>query len=284
MSDGSLKTISFSSLTDNRKCGHYFFLKNIKRIDVFTSNIWTHYGTLVHKYIQAVLVEKSQEVGASLPWRSVILEPLEPEIAAKQFIRTWFKFCKLFKVQLAEQYPDIDVKNLYKNPVRAIMNVREALTKEFGEHKVLSVELRLKEPTKYSQLFSGFIDIILELSDGRIVIVDLKTTSSHFVFTKFKDKFKDYQLTLYKHFYCIKNEKDPKQIETYFLTMAKDPKVKPALKLIRVTSGKKKVENALAWMNGVLSAVQREMYVKNRMSCDDFYGKSCPFKNTEHCK
>jgi ATP-dependent exoDNAse (exonuclease V) beta subunit len=245
--------------------------------------VWTHFGSLVHKYIQAVLIDEPVPVAASLPWRTVTLEPMQPEKAAKDFIRTWFRFCRFYSKQISEQHPGLDVKNLYKSPVRAIMGVRDMLKKEFGEYKLLAVELKLREPTKYPQQFSGFIDIIIQLPDETVVVIDLKTTSSHYMFTKFQDKYKDYQLTLYKHFYAAKNSIDPKNVETYFLTLTKDPKSKEPLKLIRVTSGPKKVKNALAWLNGVLSSVEREMFVKNRLSCDNFYGSPCPFKNTEHC-
>jgi len=208
MSDDLIKplaTISFSTLTDNRKCGHYFFLKNVKKLGVFDANIWTHYGTLVHKYVQSTLITEAQKVGASKPWLQVDLEPLDPEVAAKKFIRTWFKFCSLYKVPLAEQYNGGDPKKLYKNPVRAIMEVRDTLQDYFGNYRVLRVEERIKEPTKYPQLFSGFIDIVIELENGKVIILDLKTTGSHYMFEKFQDKYKEYQLTLYKHFFCVKH-------------------------------------------------------------------------------
>ncbi len=278
-----LKTISYSSLDDNRKCGHYFLRKDVQKLSVFTDNIWTHYGTLVHKYVQATLIDKIQRVGASKPWRLIDLESLEPEVAAKRFIRTWFKFCDLYETQLAEQYDKGDPKKLYKNPVRAIMGIREALQEHFGNYTVLRVEEKIKEPTKYPQLFSGYVDVVIQLENGTIVIVDIKTTGTHYMFGKYQDKWKDYQLTLYKNFFCVKHEVDPKNVETYFLTIAKQPSEKEALKLIRVTSGPKKVENALKWMNGVLSAVERGQYVKNRMTCDNLYGKPCPFKNSVHC-
>lgn len=278
-----LKSISFSGLTQYTKCGHYFFLNHIKGLYVFDDTIWTHYGTLLHKYVQAVLISEPVGVGASKPWRSVTLEPLDPKIAAKTFIKTWWRFCNLYKKQLAKQYNG-DPKKLVAGPVRAIMGVRDLLKKEFGDYRILSVEEKFKEETKYPQLFSGQIDVVFEAEDGRIVIVDIKTCPNHFMFLKYKkkDKHRDYQLTLYKHFLAKKNGYNLDNMETYFLTVAKQD-IRPSAQLMRITSGKKKTQNALAWLHGILSAVQRNMYVKNRMSCDAFYGKSCPFKGTTHC-
>ena len=277
-----LKTTSYSALTLNKTCGYYFFLSKIKKLALFEQSIWTHFGTLVHTYIQAVLISEPQMVPSSKPWRYIKFEPLEPEVAAKKFIRTWFKFCEMYGEPLKEQYDGKNPKDLYKNATRAIMGIRSSLQKEFGDHKVLRVEEKIKAKTDFPQLFSGLIDIVIELADGTIVIVDLKTTSSHYMFEKFQNKYKDYQLTLYKHFFCEKNNIPPSKVKTCFLLMEKNGKKDP-LKVLMVGSTKKKVENALKWMNGVLTAVQRDQYVKNRMSCQNIFGKPCIFKNTEHC-
>jgi len=262
-----LEHVSYSSLTDNKDCGWYFKLKHLLKLEVDTDSIWTHYGKWVHHFVQAVLCDQ-----------------LEPEKAAKMFIRRWFKFCGIYRKPLATQYKDGDPKVLYKGPVRAIMSIKEIFKKEFGDYKVLQVEERLKELTKYPQKFKGFIDIVIADGDGVVWIIDFKTCRNHFFFKKYKDKYKDYQLTLYKHFWAIKHNVDPKDIKTAFVTIARDPSVKKPVEVIPITSGKKKIANALKWMNGILSSIQREMFVKNRMTCRSMYGKECPFLNTEHCK
>lgn len=270
-----LKSISFSSLSDHKKCGWYFKLKHIKRLEAFTASIWTHYGTLVHKYLQLTIDDK-----------------MEPEVAAKKFIRTWFKFCSLYRKQLAEGLKKEEYKlpksvsspaELYAGPVRAIMAAKKLFSEKFGKFKVLYIEERLKESTNYEQYFGGYIDIVLELEDGSIIVADFKTCSSHFMFNKFRDKYKDYQLTFYKHFLCEKYGIEPKKVETYFITIAKDPKVKKSMEFIRITSGPKKVKNAFSWLNGVLAAAEKDIFVKNRSACLDFYGKPCSFYGSPHC-
>jgi hypothetical protein len=263
--NSKLKSISFSSLGDNKKCGHYFKLKHILRVLADTNTMWTHYGTWMHKYVQATLSGE-----------------LEPSIAAKKFIRSWFTFCRLYKKPLVGKSRD-EPTSYYKGPVRAIMTIKEDFEKEFGKFKILCIEERLREATKYPQVFTGYIDIVIELENGDIVIADFKSCPSHFMFNKYKDKYRDYQLTLYKHHYCMKYGVDPKKVETYFVTIAKDPKIKKPTTFMRVTSGPKKVQNALDWLNGALAAVEKKMFVKNKTACDDFYGNSCPYKNTPHC-
>jgi hypothetical protein len=101
---------------------------------------------------------------------------------------------------------------------------------------------------------------------------------------KYKDAAKEYQLTLYKHFYSVIKNIDPKNIETYFVVIEKQ-KSKSPLKTIRITSGPKKVANALRWMNDPLSAINRKIFIKNRTSCLRYgEGHPCYFYRSEHCK
>lgn len=269
------RSISYSALTSAKKCGHFYRLKYLLKLYPDVNSVWTHYGTLVHKYIQAVLVDE-----------------LDAETAAKKFIYTWLRFCRFWKKQLKQNLKDDEARlpkgqknfnKLYINPARAIVKIKSALQKQFGNYKVLWIEHRLEEDTDFPQKFVGLIDVGIELENGMVVIIDLKTCSSHFMFNKYRDKYKDYQITLYKHYYIKQSNIDPKKIETYFVTIPKDPKVKKELDFIRVTSGKRKVANSLKWLNETLQKVQDDSFQKNRMACRNFYGKNCPFFQTSHC-
>lgn len=256
-------------------CGWFYKLKNIDKLYPRTDGIWTHYGTLFHKCVQNVLMDI---------WT--------PEYGAKYFIRAWFRFCRMYKKQLAQNMADDEFKlpkkckapkDIYRNPVRAIMEIKDAFKKEFGPHKVLWVEERLEEPTEYPQVFTGLIDIGILLVDGTIIIADFKTCSSHFMFKKYLTKFKEYQITLYKSHYCKKHNVDPKTVETYFITMAKDPAVKKPLNFMRVTSGPVKMTNANNWLNKGLEKIQTNNFQKKRTSCHKFFGKDCPFYDSPEC-
>lgn len=264
------KTISFSAITDYDKCSWYFKVKNIDKLRLDPPSIWTHYGTWVHKYVQDVVEEKS-----------------DPAVAAKRFIRSWFKFCGIYRKQIKEQYPKDDVRSLYKGPVRAIMSVREEFKKQFGTYKVISVEERLRETLeKWPQKFSGFIDLIIELPEGgnKRIVIDLKTCKTHFMFRKYLDTLKTYQLIYYKHFICSKNNIDPKNAEVYFVTIPRSPYEKKPVDFMRITSGPRKTKNALKILDNVLYSANNKIFVKNRSACRDFYGKECPYFKTEYCK
>jgi len=256
-------------------CGWYYKCKNIDKLYPNTNSIWTHFGTLTHKCIQQVLIGE---------WT--------PEYSAKYFIRVWNRFCHMFKKQLLKNLEDGEYKlpkkvsnprDMYRNVVRAIMQVEDILEEEFGPYKVLWIETRLEEKTKYPQVFTGYIDVGLQLVNKNIVIIDIKTPSSHYSFKHYADKYTDYQLTLYKSYYCEKYDIDPKTAETYFLTVAKDPSVKKPIELIRVTSGSRKITNARAWLNEGLDRIQIDNFQKKRTACNKFFGKDCPFYRTVYC-
>ena len=87
-----------------------------------------------------------------------------------------------------------------------------------------------------------------------------------------------YQLTLYKWFWAAKHNIDLKDIETHFGLLKRTAK-KDQVELFRVTSGEKKIQNALELLDKMVKNVRKEKFIKNRLSCD-----YCPFKKTEHCR
>lgn len=208
--------------------------------------------------------------------------------AQKRFSRRWKIFWTIYSKHIdADKYNRGD---MLVAALEMIQNILPAMQKEFGnDFEVLSIEERLQLPsgTRFPQQFKGFIDIVLKLGDGTIVIVDFKTCKSNFMFRKYQDKYKDYQLILYKHFWSIKHESDilkdsNKSIQTYFITLERNPKSKNRINFIQITSGPKKVENALKWLETGLSAINRNLWLKKRTSCHA-YGKDCAFYKTEHC-
>lgn len=261
-----LKVISWSALKDHKDCSWYFLLKNVLKLEVFTASVHTHYGTLLHRIIQDVLTDK-----------------LEPQVGSDQFVKVWTRFCRFYQKQL-ERDGHKGMSRIAKSAATAILGIKDSFKKQFGEYKVLSIEEPLKIPLgDYPQLFRGSIDIVIELADGKKIIVDFKTCNTRYFYLKNKDKYSDYQLTLYKYFFRVKhnivNEED---IETYFAVIEKNAYNKDPLFFLRITSGEKKVENALEWLENALSAINKGIFLKNRYHCQA-YGRPCTFYNTEHC-
>ena len=86
-----------------------------------------------------------------------------------------------------------------------------------------------------------------------------------------------YQLVYYKHYFAKKHKIDSKNIETYFALLKRTAK-KDNVEIYRVTSGNKKTQNSLKMLEKAAINIERENYIKNRLSC-----KYCKFHKTEHC-
>lgn len=255
-----LDRVSYSSLTDFNYCPKFFELNNIKRLKPPSHSVDTHFGTLLHNTIQNVLGGK-----------------IEASKASMRLVKTWTRYCRWFKQDAVLKYSTIG-KSI-------VETVQEKIEAQFGKFKVLEIEYQIKGVIEnHPQYFKGFIDIVLQLESGRVIVADFKTTSSIFFFNKYRDKFKDYQITLYKKFYSELKNIELDQIDTCFILLEKNEKSKQPISFVDVSSGNKKIKNATEWLDSSLKAINKQKFVKNRTSCHKFGEKHpCFFFHSEHC-
>ena len=175
---------------------------------------------------------------------------------------------------------DVCEKKLLKEDINE--EIQDALDDYFEEYEVLAVEfpLMLDIPGEEDYKFKGYIDAIVVTPDGKIHIFDWKTCSWGWDARRKNDKMTTYQLTLYKHFFALAADHDPKDIETHFALLKRTAK-NNRVEFFRVTSGPKKTQNALKLLNMALWNIKKQRYIKNRLSCTTGYG--CKFHNTKHC-
>ena len=254
------KTISFSSLADLHRCPFSFKLSKIDGIYISTSSVDTVFGTLIHDCAQTLLRYKNDEIQLA------------------RFERTWKKFFGIYKKYLdpAQTY------NYLAAGLNALSNLRNFVEEEFGtDYEVLSVEEELLSKIEGSDLkFKAFVDLVLlDKKNDRLVILDLKSCANAFMFRKYAGKEKERQLVFYKHFYCLKHDLDPKDVQTIFLLLEKDPESKNSIGLHKITSGGVKVNNHLKVLDESLkNLVEMEVFPKNRLGC-----RFCPYKTSGHC-
>ena len=134
-------------------------------------------------------------------------------------------------------------------------HILPALNDYFGSYEVLSVEERLYEPVmefvEKETKFKGFIDLVVKTEDGKIHIIDWKTCSWGWDSKKKADPMITYQLTFYKHYYAKKHNVEPDNIETHFALLKRTAK-KNRVEIFRVTSGKRRTENAINLLMRIL--------------------------------
>ena len=109
------------------------------------------------------------------------------------------------------------------------------------------------------------------------MLIDWKTCSWGWDARKKNDKLIVYQLIFYKHYLALKYDIDPDNVETYFALLKRTAK-KNRVEIFKVTSGKKRTENALKMLKNALYYINRKFTIKNRLSC-----RYCDFYKTEHC-
>jgi ATP-dependent exoDNAse (exonuclease V) beta subunit len=255
--------ISYSEFKVWSECPWRHKLQYIDKLKGFRGNEYTAFGTAVHD-----VCEQSTLGNLSGPRHAQLL------------------FESRFKKEL-EQLPVEHEKNnklvedMFSQANVMIPEIAPALKKYFGKFKVISAEEKLYEPITQIEEeynFKGFIDLILQTEDGKYHVIDWKTCSWGWDSRKKSDKMIVYQLILYKYYFAAKYNIDPKDIETHFALLKRTAK-KNNVEIFKVTSGKKRTENALKALKNSLYYIKQKFTIKNRLSC-----KYCDFYKTEHCR
>lgn len=193
-------------------------------------------------------------------------------------MKRWARLYRMYKLE--EKYKTWD-----KVGEKVILYIKGYLISKFGTFKVKHIEYPIKHKMPdFPQDFKGFIDLVLELENGDIVIIDMKTAGSLYSFKKYRDKIKDYQITLYKKYYSELENIAKDKITTHFIVFEKNIESKNIIELITVGSGDVKVENAEAWLSSSLKHINNNKFIKNRLSCQK-YGANypCVFYKTPNC-
>ena len=252
--------ISFSELKDWVHCPFYHKLTRVDKIDGFTGNEYTAFGSAIHSVCEKKLLQ----------------EDFDEDY-----------FVNELKKNISELDEDHEInKKLVLDMVgqgnNIIPEIEDALNNYFDNYEVLAVELPLMEDIdgQDDYKFKGFIDAIVKTEDGKVHIFDWKTCSWGWDAKKRSEPMVTYQLTLYKHYLCQKMDVDPKDVETHF-ALLKRTASKNRVEFFRVTSGPRKTQNALKLVDKALYNIKNKRYIKNRLSCTGGYG--CKFYKTEHC-
>ena len=251
--------ISYSELKIFTECPYKWHLQYEKGLAGFTGNIYTAFGTAIHSVCE-------QSALGNLP---------------NEDFAEHFDLVFLDELKKLDEKPENKMIVEMRNQSREIFHkVFPALQQLFPDYEVYSSEESIYElisELDFTRYLKGFIDLVIKTPDGKYHIIDWKSCSWGWDMKRKSDSMTTYQLTLYKKFFCEKHNIDPKMVETYFGLLkrtAKDENVE----IFRVTSGPRKVTNALKVLTDSCTSIHNGIKVKNRNHCS-----KCPFNNTEHC-
>ena len=251
--------ISYSALKNWDFCPFYHKLTYLDKVNLFQGNVYTAFGTALHETCEKLTEDKSANY------------------------ENIFKFSFENELSKLADIPSEHQKLITEMRVQGITLAKlviQSLDEMFPGWQLVSCEEKLMEPihneiSEYD--FKGFIDLVLKTPNGKYHIIDWKSCSWGWDMKKKTDRITTYQLTYYKNFFCQKHNIDPKMVETYFGLLKRTAK-KEQIEIFRVTSGEKKIKNALNILNKALYNIHNNRHPKNKLSC----GK-CEFKGTQYC-
>ena len=254
--------ISFSELKLWNECAWKHKLVYLDGIKAFEGNEHAAFGTAIHSTCEQLVENNIKNA---------------PEYFQKEFLK------ELQKLPADHELKKDLVVSMRTQGCMLVGHILPALKEYFGNYELISVEEKLYEPIKeYNDYnFKGYIDLVVKTDDGKYHIIDWKTCSWGWDTRRKSDRMTTYQLTLYKHFFCIKHGIDPTLAATHFALIKRTAK-KNNVELFKVTSGNKKTENALKLLYKALYNLTNKSYVKNRMACQGKFGP-CEFLKTQYC-
>ncbi len=253
--------VSYSALKNWNECSWRHKLLYIENLKTFEGNEYTAFGTAVHETVENMLLKN-------------ISDPYE------YFHKVFSK--ELLAVGIVE---GTDLSREMEDQVVGVFDLVEpaldAYFKDKGGWSLVATEEPLMESITESRVegydFKGFIDLVLKDGNDGYHIIDWKTCSWGWNARKKNNILYTRQLVLYKHYYAKKTGLDPKCFTTHFGLIKRTAK-KDRIEIFRVTSGKRKTENSLDFMDKALYNISSERYLKNRLSC-----RYCQFYKTSHC-
>ncbi len=251
--------ISFSELKIWNDCAFKHKLVYLDGIKEFKGSEHTAFGTAMH-YVCENVFDESNDL---------------QNIFQTKFLNE-LKSLKADNVPLNKNL----VENMRKQGNKMLSYILPAVKKTFGSFEVISIEEDLYIPIEQDLHFKGFIDLVLKVGDTYHVI-DWKTCSWGWDARRKADRMTTYQLTLYKHFFAKKHNIDVDKIETHFALLKRTAKT-DNVEIFRVTSGQKKIQNAIKLLDKAVYNIKNSKFIKNKLSCTSGFG--CEFYKTQYCR
>lgn len=247
------------------------------RAEVFS--IHFDFGTAIHEAIENHLTKKN---------------PINEDAACLLFVE---KLTELYKKNGEKYDKKVTVKeieNLLKGGEGIIRGLKDCPELKNAEvvHNEYALFEGIDRTDDIDMKFKGFIDIVIKTKakncDTILYVADFKTCSWGWDVETRQDRWKQYQLFLYKYYLCKKFDLDPKFVRTAFILLKKrPPKGTPPVEFFPVSAGPVSVQRAMDALHSNLTEmktlIEKGEFAKNREQCVDKYGNTCPFYKTDKC-
>ena len=191
--------VSYSQYGMWTSCQQQFKLSYIDKLGESSANIHTIFGSAMHETIQhflSVMYGVSKKQALLLDVEGMLKEKLVEHFTTE-------------KAKMTEGTPctQIELEEFFGDGRQILHYFKTKLDKLYTKSgfELVSIELPLNAELRPGVNFVGFIDIVLkEVSSGKIIIIDLKTSTRGWNQYQKSDKVKTSQMLLYKKFYSEK--------------------------------------------------------------------------------
>lgn len=239
---------SFSKLSTWWQCPYGFYLKYIEH-QKGIGNAFSSYGSFVHE-----LLEKYAKGDAEI-WDLPSMYEWEFDVAVPEKF-PWNKFVKLRDTYYQQGLDFLQTFEGYDN--YKILGVEQEFTKEIDDWTL-----------------SGFIDLLFEDENGKLIIRDYKSKAGF----KNAEELKKYARQLYLYSTYVKDTYGRFPDELQFLCFRKK-------QLIKLDFDENAFNEAIEWAKNTVSEIRNAFdYPPMNRPCDDFYAdnlcnhrKTCIFR------
>tara|TARA_R110000803_G_scaffold109914_3_gene178271 strand:+ start:2189 stop:3070 length:882 start_codon:yes stop_codon:yes gene_type:complete len=267
--------VSYSEVSTWAGCGYRHNLLYIPASDEEIISPYLDYGTIVHDAGESFLNTRKIDI------------PAVHEKIKEAWKKRGFDDEKWVKEQTARaraqgwKYKHVKLPGWLDSATNALTQLPDFMEEAFPGWKTVEAEHMLyTDVIKTTGYFKGYIDCVIELPNGKHVIIDWKTAGRYGWQRRKKEDFLTLaQVILYKHFWMRHTGKKSRDVKTAYVLLHREAKPGKSVSMVTVSSGPKVMAKAEKMVVNMLKNMASKFTLKNRYSC-----KFCEFANTERCK
>ena len=254
--------ISFSEVKLWKECSYRHNLTHVKKLVAFEPSPILEFGTAVHSACEHFLLTREVKL----------------ELVTDHLAKAWTENAG------KKGFDDVTLTSMTGEATRIMAEISHFMDESFPEWSIVDAEHQLYEAIEgHPHAFKGFIDGVVKSKGKRGEelhwIIDWKTSTRGWFREQKQDVTKQYQLALYKNYWCQKNPNvDPKNVRCAFVILKRNAKPGQHCELFTVSLGEVPINRSLKVVSNMLTSVKKGVAIKNRDSC-----QWCEFKGTEHC-
>ena len=205
--------ISYSQFSMYMKCPKQWEQEYVLNKRVFSQSIHTIFGTSMHEVIQDWL---------AVCYNKTVKEADAIDLNEDLKKRMQMHYSDAVK-QTGEHFSTAqELHEFWLDGVASLDYLKRKRSVYFPtkQHELIGIEVELNLPLTKGIIFRGFIDLMIKDNrDGRVKIIDLKTSTMGWNKWQKADKTKTAQLLLYKEFYAKQLEMDVELIDVEYVIL-----------------------------------------------------------------